>query len=469
MWKFDLIKAVPFEWPNAADYWSRVDLVDAYKRFEAAHAEVFADAAAWAKGDDVPPEKQPLDAGFIHLPERLLKELKQDKQESELAQVKRVATEIAGNVDKVVVLGIGGSYMGARALFEACCHPLHNELPRAKRRAPRLYFAGNGLDNDATSAVLDIVDDCQFQADDPADRYAVIVISKSGGTLETAVGFRLFLQDLQQKLGDRAHEYIYPITGESGRLREFSTALGCQDVFTIPDGVGGRFSIFTPVGLLPAAVVGIDPEELLRGAQAANDLFAIPAVPGKHALVDFVLAGRLWDECGVHTRVLSVWADGLEALGLWYDQLLAESLGKNGRGPTPITVVNTRDLHSRGQQHQEGSRDKFIINLVVKKFSAKPLKSPKSEYDQDHLNELAGKKLPTMLHAAIDGTNQAYEEVHRPTATITLPAKDAKSLGEFMQMMMLATVLEGRMMKINPYGQPGVEAYKKNMNANLRG
>lgn len=444
-------------------------LQDLWSQLAAARDEALANAKLWSSGGEVPAAKEPLDAGFIHLPERILAEQQQQGDASELNQVQQVAARLAKDVDAVVVLGIGGSYMGARALFEACCHPKHNELPRDKRSGPRLYFAGNGLDNDAASAVLDLVSACEFRRDDPADRYAVIVISKSGGTLETAVGFRLFAEHLLQRAGDKAARYIVPVTGASGRLRELSAALGCHDVFAIPDGVGGRFSIFTPVGLLPAAVLGLKPEAILCGAALANERFAAAKEVGDSPAVDYVGVSRLWEQEGADIRVLSVWADGLEAAGLWYDQLLAESLGKEERGPTPLTVVNTRDLHSRGQQHQEGKRDKLITNLTVRKFSAKPLAIPRGQFDQDKLNELGGKPLPELLQAAIDGTNQAYREDGRPTATFSLPAKDEASLGEFLQTMMLATALEGRLIGINPYGQPGVEAYKRNMTAILRG
>lgn len=168
-------------------------------------------------------------------------------------------------------------------------------------------------------------------------------------------------------------------------------------------------------------------------------------------------------------RVLASWSKFLEAAGLWYDQLLAESLGKNEQqGATPLTVVNTRDLHSRGQQHQEGRRDKLITNLVVDHPTREPLAVGHSEFDQDQLNELADKKLPEIMTAAIQGTNLAYANAQRPTADLHLPQLNPAVMGQFFQMMMLATVAEGRLIGVNPYGQPGVEAYKKHMNSFLR-
>jgi glucose-6-phosphate isomerase len=240
-------------------------------------------------------------------------------------------------------------------------------------------------------------------------------------------------------------------------------------VFTIIEGVGGRFSIFSPVGLLPAAVMGLDVVKLLEGAAAMNERLRT-APPLENPALDFAGLSRLMEtRRGATIRVLSTWGKRLEAVGLWYDQLLAESLGKKGLGATPLTVVNTRDLHSRGQQHQDGRRDKLITNLVVERPDRDPLRVDESPFNQDELNELAGKTLPEILDAAIQGTNQAYAADCRRAAQIRLPRLDEASLGQLFQMLMLATVVEGRLVGINPYGQPGVEDYKKNMNAILRG
>jgi glucose-6-phosphate isomerase len=227
--------------------------------------------------------------------------------------------------------------------------------------------------------------------------------------------------------------------------------------------------VLSAVGLLPAVVMGLDVVRLLEGAAAMNQRFRT-APPGENPVLDY--AGISWlmgARRGATIRVLSTWGKRLESVGLWYDQLLAESLGKNGQGATPLTVVNTRDLHSRGQQHQEGRRDKLITNLVVGQPDRPPVKIERSALDQDKLNELAGTTLPEVLAAALLGTNQAYAEDHRPTADIRLPRLDEAALGQLFQMLMLATVVEGRLAGINPYGQPGVEAYKRNMNAILRG
>ena len=179
----------------------------------------------------------------------------------------------------------------------------------------------------------------------------------------------------------------------------------------------------------------------------------------QYATVNYLMAS----EMGKSTRVMSVWSKKLEALGWWYDQLLAESLGKQNQGPTPITTVQTRDLHSRGQQHQDGVRDKLINNLFVKGTRHAPIQIGMADRNEDDLNSIARKTLPDVLNAAFEGTKQAYAEAARPTTDITLPTLSEHTLGQLMQMLMLATVVEGRLMGVNPYGQPGVEAYKKNM------
>jgi glucose-6-phosphate isomerase len=442
------------------------DLVELAPRLERVREELLADAELWATGRRVPPEKEPLDAGFFGLPERLLAEFREQSNASELARLKATADRLAATLDSVVVLGIGGSYMGARALLESCCHAYHNEVPAMMRRGrPRMYFEGNNVDNDA---LLDLVRLLEGRG----DRWGIVVISKSGGTLETAAALRILLRELRATLGSdqgQLGQFVVPVTGTSGKLFDLATALGCKEMFPVPDGVGGRFSVLSAVGLLPAAILGLDVERLLAGAAAMNEHFRSVA-PAKNVVLQYVGVCHLLEmKCGSDIRILSTWGKRLESLGLWYDQLLAESLGKQERGALPLTIVNTRDLHSRGQQHQEGKRDKLITNVIVDHPDREPVAIGQSEFDQDGLNALADKTLPDVLAAAIAGTNQAYREDNRPTADLRLLQLNEESLGELFQMLMLATVVEGRLVGINPFGQPGVEAYKKNMNAILRG
>lgn len=447
------------------------DLKELAPKLHAARDEVLAEAQLWAQSKPVAPELQPLDAGFHHLPERLLEKHQERGEQSEVGQLNAAAERLAHEVDRVVSLGIGGSYMGARALLEACCHPYYNELAREARNGrPRISFEGNNVDNDAMQGLIDLLGRNRTSTD-VNDSWAIVVISKSGGTLETAAAFRILLDQLRASAGGDAEKLaqrVVPVTGTSGKLFDLAKALGCPDIFEVPEGVGGRFSVLSAVGLLPAAILGLDIIKLLEGASAMNEHFASAEV-GENVVLDYVGICHLMEKKqGCDIRLLSTWGKQLEAVGLWYDQLLSESLGKQERGAMPLTVVNTRDLHSRGQQHQQGKRDKLITNVIVDSQQRERLELPKSDLNQDQLNELAGKTLPDLLDAATKGTNKAYRDDNRPTTDLHLPVLNEYVLGQLFQMLMLATVVEGRLIGINPYGQPGVEAYKKNMNMLLR-
>ena len=412
----------------------------------------------------VPSVKQPLDAGFLEMPERILDDYRSNGDDSELGKILKTAKRVQEQVDRVVVLGIGGSYMGAKALLESCCQPYFNEFSRAERGGrPRMYFEGNNVDNDWSNGLLSLL------RTDTKEPWSIVVISKSGGTLETAVAFRQFMAELSKTYGeDKLAELIVPVTGQQGKLASLADSIGCVDRFIVPDGVGGRFSVFSPVGLLPAAILGINVVKLLEAAAAMNDHFR-SAAPGENVVLDYVAANHLLEkEQGCKTRLLSVWSKSLESVGLWYDQLLAESIGKEEKGALPLTVVNTRDLHSRAQQHQEGTRDKLVNNVILDSWHEDHLSVGTSERNDDGLNELSGATLPDIMTAAIEGTNLAYKTDNRPTTNIHLPASDEAGIGQLMQMMMLATYVEGRLLGINPFGQPGVEKYKINMNRILR-
>ncbi len=429
------------------------------------------DPEQYASGN-IPADKQPLDARFSWLPSEILRGYRLDPEGSELARIFKVANRLHDEVDAVTVLGIGGSYMGAKALMESLCHPYHNELTRGRRGSkPRMYFEGNNVDNDASSALMERLLAGGY-GDDPAEaRWAICVISKSGGTMETAVAFRQYLALLEKELGADADkclpQLVVPVTGESGKLHDLANAIGCQEIFAVPDGVGGRFSVLSAVGLLPAAMLGIDCVQLLEGAIAMNEHFA-SAPPEENVVLQYVAVNHLLEkERGAIIRVLSTWSKSLESIGLWYDQLLAESLGKAGLGATPLTTVNTRDLHSRHQQHQQGANNKVFNNVIVESYRADAMQVGTSDRNQDTLNDIATKSLPDIMAAAIHGTNDALHEDGRPTTDIVLPSIDPHSIGQLLQMLMLATVVEGRVLGINPYGQPGVEQYKRNMNKNL--
>ena len=416
-----------------------------------------------------PESKQPLDAGFYMMPEKLLADYEADRTGSELGRILAATKSMMADVDRVVVLGIGGSYMGARAIMDACCQPFFNELSRGDRGSrPRIYFEGNNVDNDASQGLLHLLG---ANKGEPAagvdDSWGIVVISKSGGTLETASAFRQYLSALEKSCGgdmEKIRSRLIPVTGSSGKLHDFASELGCQDIFPVPDGVGGRFSVLSAVGLVPAALMGVNVMKLLQGAAAMNEHFRTAKAPDNIVLQYTAVNHQMEVKRGATIRLLSVWSKALESAGMWYDQLLAESLGKDQKGAMPLTTVNTRDLHSRHQQHQEGRRDKIVNNVIVEKYRFDPLPIGKRDSDPDQLNEIAEKSLPEIMSAAIEGTNQALREDGRPSTNLTMPQVDEYSLGQYFQLLMLATVVEGRLLGINPYGQPGVESYKKNMN-----
>lgn len=424
--------------------------------------------------ENPPPKLQPLQAGFIDLPQKLLDQFRRKGDASELGRLNRLASRLRENCDRVVVLGIGGSYLGAKALFDALCHTHHNELPPKMRMGkPRIYFEGNNADNDSLTDLMELLENTCVDPEMAEERWGVIVISKSGGTLETAAAYRAVRAEMAKYYGPKSpwlKQLIVPVTGPKGKLRDLAKGEGIadDDILSIPDDIGGRYSVFTAVGLLPAAVMGLDVRAMLLGAAAMTKRFLEEPFERNPVLQYAAVNHLMNEEYGKTTRVMAVWTKKLESVGFWYDQLLAESLGKFGKGATPITAVYTRDLHSRGQQHQDGARDKVINNLFVRSTKHSPILIGMSDRNEDDLNQMSRKGLPDILEAAFLGTNQAYADAARPTADLLLPVLSEHTIGQLLQMLMLATVVEGRLANTNPYGQPGVEAYKKNMTAVLK-
>ncbi len=393
--------------------------------------------------------------GFIDLPE---------VEEQEVSRIKNIADHLAASSDMFISLGIGGSYLGVKAVFEALKSPYHNELSREKRNnRPKIYFEGNNLDSDSMNEIFDLLP--QNNTGKPEDAFSVAVISKSGGTVETALSFRLFQEKAKALYGAEHNKYIVAITDkENGKLKSIVDKEHYES-FVIPDNVGGRYSVLTPVGLLPAAVIGVDIEQLLAGAKYMKSICLDQNYLQNPAYMYAVLQHLSYKK-GHNISVMASWAKSLENVGYWYDQLCAESLGKENQGRTPVAIVNNRELHSRGQELQDGAHNTVVTNLFVEK-SHRDIIFAKNEEDMDALNYLAGKSVKSMQHGAMEGTNYAYAKDQRPTMNVLIPELNAFTLGQIFYLFEVATVIEGYLNQINPLDQPGVEAYKKFMFANL--
>jgi glucose-6-phosphate isomerase len=423
---------------------------------------------------NVQPENLPLDAGFIDLPQNTLDQYRRKGDASDLGKVLTLANRLRDQADRIVILGAGSASLGARALFDALKTTYHNELPPETRMGiPRIYFDGNNVDNDTLQDLLDLLQITCVDPERREERWAVVAISKSGDTIETGVALRVFHREANEYYGLRSEwikELFAAVTSPLSKLRDLFRAHGHDDaeILTIPDHVGERFSVFTAAGLLPAALMGLDVRAMLLGAATMTKRFLEEAFERNPVLQYAGINHLMYHDMHKPIRVLAVWSKKLETVGLWYDKLLAESLGKQGKGPTPLTMVNTRDLHSRGQQNQDGPRDRIINNLILKNPKAVPIMVQMADHNEDELNVFSRKGLPDLMSAAQQGMNEAYYDAARPTADLMLPALSEHAMGQLMQMLMLATVVEGRLMGVNPYGEPGAEAYLRNMREILK-
>jgi glucose-6-phosphate isomerase len=470
-----LLAPVGEEWTPAAELRTRHFLAPGrLKDLSQRLMQVRGLVAAEREMRNPPPEMTPLDSGFIDLPQVLLDGYRRKGDASDLGRVLTVASRLRDEADRIVLLGVGGSQRAGRALFQALKSTYHNELPPETRLGvPRIYFDGDGFDNDSLQELLDLLQITCVDPERREERWAVVCLSKSGATLEPGVALRVFRREATEYYGLRSQwlrQLFAAATGPTSKLRRLFTAEGHSDadVLTIPDNVGGRFSAFTAAGLLPAALMGLDVRALLLGASAMTKRFLEEPFE-RNPVLQFAGVNHLMsEELQKPLRVLSVWSKKLEALGQWYDQLTAESLGKQGHGPTPLTTVQTRDQPARGQQQQEGPRDRVVNNLFVRAAKTTPILVQMADHNEDELNAYARKGLPDLISAALKGANQAYFEAARPTADLVLPLLSEHTLGQLMQMLMLATVVEARLLGVNPYGQPGAEAYKRNMLSQLK-
>jgi glucose-6-phosphate isomerase len=414
---------------------------------------------------------EPLDYGFWDCPRRVLDSWQQP--DGEIRRIALTAERLARLAERHIVLGIGGSYLGAKALFDALADPYHNELARESRHGrPRIYFEGNNVDAAQLAATLRAA--CADRGGFAAP-FSANVISKSGATLETSVVYSVVrgaLEAAERAAGVSVRDCFVATTGPTGILREAGDGPdGFSAFFDVPDEIGGRYSVFTAVGLMPMAMFaagGMDEVyRLLEGARDMTDR-AEGGVWDDNPAYQYAALQHIAHTKRKYTiRVMSPWTRRLESLGFWYDQLAAESLGKKETGATPLTMVGTRELHSRGQQHQEGRRDKIITNIIVESVP-EDMPAPRIRGDKKMSDLLEGKTVHDMSLAAARGTNRAYREDGRPTMSIILPVLDAYTLGQLMQMLMIATVVEGKLLGVSPFGQPGVRVYKERMADELR-
>jgi glucose-6-phosphate isomerase len=414
----------------------------------------------------VPPEFGPLEAGFIDLPQATLDNHRRKADASELGRLLTLANRLRDEADRIVVLGAGGSTLGARALFGALRSVYHNELPSDSRLGvPCLYFEGDSTDNETLQDLLELLQITCVDPERREERWAVVTVSKSGDSLEPTVALRVFRREAAEYYGLRSEwltTLFAAVAGNETPLQTLFAACGHDSdaVLTIQDNVGSRYSVFSAAGLLPAALMGLDVRALLLGAAAMTKRFVEEPFERNPVLQFAAVNHLLAEQGGKAQRVLAVWSKKLEAVGHWYEQLLSESLGKQGRGPTPTTIVMPRDLHTRGQLLLEGPRDRLINNVIVKSPRSVPVMVQMADHNEDGLNAFSRKGLPDLTNAALRGTNQAFFDHGRPTADIVIPTVSEHTIGQLLQMMMLATVVEGRLMGINPYSQPAAEAYK---------
>ena len=380
--------------------------------------------------------------------------LPMDYDKEEFARIKLAAEKIKKNSDILVVIGIGGSYLGARAAIEFVKSPLYNNL---KKDTPDIYFAGNNI---STTALTELISICEGKD------ISVNVISKSGTTTEPAVAFRVFKQILIDKYGvEGARERIFVTTDKCrGTLKQFSDEAGFE-TFVVPDNVGGRYSVLTAVGLLPIACAGIDIDAMMSGAANAmndyssNDLYKNDAV--KYAAIRNVLERQ-----GKVTEILVGYEPYMLMLNEWWKQLYGESEGKDNKGIFPASVVFSTDLHSLGQYVQEGQRNLFETVINVKNPGAKFV-IPNDEANVDGLNFISGKELDYVNKTAMLATLIAHNDGGVPNILIELEDKSAYTFGYLVYFFELACAVSGYMLGVNPFNQPGVEAYKKNMFALL--
>ncbi|GAA3020564.1 glucose-6-phosphate isomerase [Tetragenococcus solitarius] len=387
--------------------------------------------------------------GWIDLPENYDKE--------EFARVKKAAEKIQSDSEVLVVIGIGGSYLGARAAIEFLQHSFYNALPKEQRKAPQVVFAGNSISSTYLADLIEMIGDRDF---------SVNVISKSGTTTEPAIAFRVFKELLINKYGENeANKRIYATTDrQKGAVKEEADAQGWE-TFVIPDDVGGRFTVLTPVGLLPIAVSGADIDALMQGAADARKAYMDPDLK-KNEAYQYAALRNILHRKDKAIEILVNYEPGMQYFSEWWKQLYGESEGKDQKGIYPSSANFSTDLHSVGQTIQDGTRNVFETVVKVEK-PRKSVSIPKQESDLDGLGYLQGKEIDFVNTKAFEGTLLAHTDGNVPNLLLKIPEMDEYTLGYTMYFFEITVGISGYLNGVNPFDQPGVEAYKKNMFALL--
>ena len=387
--------------------------------------------------------------GWIDLPSNYDKE--------EFARIKKAAEKIQSDSDVLIVIGIGGSYLGARAAIECLGHSFRNNLNKEERKTPEIYYAGNNISSTYLMDLLDIIKDKDVSLN---------VISKSGTTTEPAIAFRVLKEFLENKYGkEEAAKRIYATTDASkGALKQVSDEEG-YETFVIPDDVGGRFSVLTPVGLLPIAAAGLDIDAMMQGANDARENYSTASL-AENDCYQYAAVRNVLHRKGKDIELLVNYEPSLHFVSEWWKQLYGESEGKDQKGIFPAAVDFSTDLHSMGQYVQDGKRILFETVLNVEK-PRRVVELKSAENDLDGLNYLSGKTLDFVNEKAFQGTLLAHTDGQVPNLLINIPTLDEYNFGYLVYFFEKACGISGYLLGVNPFDQPGVEAYKKNMFALL--
>ncbi len=380
-----------------------------------------------------------------------------DYDKEEFARIEKAAEKIRKDSEVLLVIGIGGSYLGARAAIEFLGHSFANIVSKDVRKSPEIYFVGNSISSKYIKDLMDVVGDRDF---------SINMISKSGTTTEPAIAFRVFKEILENKYGkEEAAKRIYATTDkEKGALKNLATEEG-YETFIVPDDVGGRFSVLTAVGLLPIAVSGADIKKLMEGAASARKE-ALENEFSQNASLQYAAARNILLRKGKEVEIVANYEPSLHYVSEWWKQLYGESEGKDQRGILPASVDLTTDLHSMGQFIQDGSRIMFETVLNVEK-SAEEIVMKEEAVDLDGLNYLSGKTVDFINKSAMNGTILAHTDGNVPNLMVKIPEQNEYYLGQLFYFFEFACGISGYLLGVNPFNQPGVESYKRNMFALL--